>query len=145
MRALIIRQVICNQNVFPLLQIRFFDLKKQNDAQTAPNTATIRRANVTLSPVSALRTESSIPRNLTVALLSVIGGAAVPAEKTQKPKFSYYFLTFAGSNCKSKPYFTCCQNSSTEIALRFKFIWCGVAGLTTATVASTLLATELDL
>lgn len=41
-------------------------LKKQKVEQMAPNAATISRANVVLSPVSASLVESFIPRKLTV-------------------------------------------------------------------------------
>lgn len=63
----------------------FFALKKQQDEQIAPNIATINRANVMLSPVSASLADRFIPRKLTV--LSGVGGALVPADKRERLSF----------------------------------------------------------
>lgn len=57
----------------------FQALKKQTVEQRAPNTATIRRAKVVFSPVSAFVMDSSMPRNITVSV--PVTGALVPAEK----------------------------------------------------------------
>lgn len=81
----------------------FFALKKQKVEQITPNTATINRANVVLSPVSASLIESFIPRKLTMlseggsvlcALVpvekrSVVLGALVPVEKRTRLSYSF--------------------------------------------------------
>lgn len=58
---------------------------KKIDKQMAPNIATIRRANVVFSPVSASLVDSFIPRKFTG--LSVIG-ALVPAEEELRHRVS---------------------------------------------------------
>lgn len=68
----------------------FFTLKKQKVEQIAPNTATIRRANVVISPVSASLVESFQTRKLTRVLFSEgrgVIGALVPVEKMPRLTF----------------------------------------------------------
>ena len=75
----------------------FCALKRQTDKQIAPNAATIIRANVVASPVSASLVESFIPRKSTVLKKgSGVIGALVAVER----RLSYYNIITVFVFCK---------------------------------------------
>lgn len=69
----------------------FFALNKKKAIQIAPNTATIRRANVVVSPISASWVESFIPRKITELFTEGTGviGALVAVGKTRVNIFEH--------------------------------------------------------